>query len=313
MVEIIIEEEKVTISNDINIGATIAYKNKNEKRPLVLLIMGTGTLDRDGNGRGFHSDLYKNLSDEFVNMGCVCVRYDKRGTHESDGDHKTSGLSDLVNDACNVIQYAKELEFVDEEKIIVCGHSEGSIIATLLTRKEELNKNLKGIILLSGACMGLKEALHYQNYKVYDQTQTMTGFLGWYLKKVVSEEKIEKQVNDLFEKANNSNKPRFFFRGAFFSTKYMQEHGALTSEKYVEMIKEFNGKCLAITGKADIQADYRELEKIASFNGVTVYTPDNVNHILREIDDDNNILKVKKQYKRLFQKEIYSGIIDQIN
>ena len=134
-----INEEKVIITNDINIGATIAYQDKKEKRPLVLLIMGTGSLDRDGNGFGFKSNIYKNLSDMFVNMGCVCIRYDKRGTHESTGDSKISGLSDLVNDAVDVIHYAKKLDFVDEEKIVVCGHSEGSMIATLLTKKEDLS------------------------------------------------------------------------------------------------------------------------------------------------------------------------------
>jgi hypothetical protein len=56
-----IKEEKVIITNDIEIGATIAYKDKNEKKPLVLLIMGTGSLDRDGNGLGFKSNLYKDL------------------------------------------------------------------------------------------------------------------------------------------------------------------------------------------------------------------------------------------------------------
>ena len=66
-----IKEEKVIISNDINIGATIAYKDKNKKRPLVLLIMGTGTTDRDGNSFGFKTNLYKNLSDMFVEMGYV--------------------------------------------------------------------------------------------------------------------------------------------------------------------------------------------------------------------------------------------------
>ena len=133
-----IHEEKIIISNDINIGATIAYKDKNEKKPLVLLIMGTGTTDRDGNSFGFKSNLYKNLSDMFVEMGYVCVRYDKRGTHESTGNYKTSGLSDLVTDAANVIHYVQKLDYVDEKKIVVCGHSEGSMIATLLTKTEEM-------------------------------------------------------------------------------------------------------------------------------------------------------------------------------
>ena len=164
-----INEEKIIISNGINIGTTIAYKDKNEKRPLVLLIMGTGTTDRDGNSFGFKTNLYKNLSDMFVKMGYVCIRYDKRGTHESTGDYKTGSLSDLVTDAANIIQYAKKLDYIDEEKIVVCGHSEGAMIATLLTRTEEL----RGIILLGGACMGLKEALLYQNYLVFEQVHAL--------------------------------------------------------------------------------------------------------------------------------------------
>ena len=102
-----IKEEKIIVTNDINIGATIAYKDKKEKRPLVLLIAGTGSLDRDGNTFGFKSNLYKDLSDMFVEMGCVCIRYDKRGTHESKTSNKNFGLTELVDDAATIIKSAK--------------------------------------------------------------------------------------------------------------------------------------------------------------------------------------------------------------
>ena len=55
-------EERVLIDGENKIGATISYLDKDKKRPLVLLIMGTGKLDRDGNARGFKTDIYKNLS-----------------------------------------------------------------------------------------------------------------------------------------------------------------------------------------------------------------------------------------------------------
>ena len=186
-----INEEKVIISKDINIGATIAYKDKKEKRPLVLLISGTGSSDRDGNSLGFKSNIYKELSDMFVQIGYVCIRYDKRGTHESKGSGLNFGLSDLVNDAANIIHYAKKLDYVDEEKVIVCGHSEGAMIATLLTKDEDLD--LKGIILLSGACMSLKDAMMYQNYLVLEQVKDMKGILGWFLRKTLKKENIEKR------------------------------------------------------------------------------------------------------------------------
>ena len=301
-----INEERVIISNDINLGATIAYKDKKEKRPLVLLISGTGSLDRDGNNLGFKSNIYKELSNMFVEMGYVCIRYDKRGTHESKGTGLNFGLSDLVNDAANIIQYAKKLDYIDEEKVVVCGHSEGAMIATLLTKNEDLD--LKGIILLSGACMSLKDAMMYQNYLVLDQVKDMKGILGWFLRKTLKKESIEKQISDFFLKAEHSKKNVYFYKGSIVPTKYTREHNALTKEDFIELLKAYKGKILALTGKSDVQADYRVLEEISSFENVTIDTPEQVNHVLRDVDGESNIINIKKEYKLSFKKPISTKI-----
>ena len=60
-----IVEERVVIGGETKIGATISYSDKSKKRPLVLLIMGTGKTDRDGNMKGFKTDIYKNLSSKY--------------------------------------------------------------------------------------------------------------------------------------------------------------------------------------------------------------------------------------------------------
>lgn len=305
-----IDEEKTIISNDINLGATIAYKDKKEKRPLVLLIAGTGSSDRDGNNLGFKSNIYKELSNMFVEMGYVCVRYDKRGTHESKSSGLNFGLSDLVNDAANIIHYAKKLDYVDENKVVICGHSEGAIIATLLTKNEDLD--LKGIILLSGACMSLKDAMIYQNYLVLDQVKDMKGILGWFLRKTLKKESIEKQISDFFLKAEHSKNNMYFYKGSILPTKYIREHNALTKEDYIELLKAYKGKILALTGKSDVQADYRVLEEISSFDNVTISTPEQVNHVLRDVDRQSNIMNIKKEYKLSFKKPISSKIRDSI-
>lgn len=305
-----IDEEKTIISNDINLGATIAYKDKKEKRPLVLLIAGTGSSDRDGNNLGFKSNIYKELSNMFVEMGYVCVRYDKRGTHESKISGLNFGLSDLVNDAANIIHYAKKLDYVDENKVVICGHSEGAMIATLLTKNEDLD--LKGIILLSGACMSLKDAMIYQNYLVLDQVKDMKGILGWFLRKTLKKESIEKQISDFFLKAEHSKNNMYFYKGSILPTKYIREHNALTKEDYIELLKAYKGKILALTGKSDVQADYRVLEEISSFDNVTISTPEQVNHVLRDVDRQSNIMNIKKEYKLSFKKPISSKIRDSI-
>ena len=305
-----IKEQRVFIDgNDGNkIGATISYTDSTKKRPLVLLIMRTGKLDRDGNGKGMKTDLYKNMSDMFVNMGYVCVRYDKRGTHESTGNFNSAGLSDLVADSAKVIEYAKTLDYVDESKIIACGHSEGAMIATLLTKQEKLDR----IILLGGACMCLKTAMEYQNLAVLDEYKNKKGLLAWYINKIVTKEKIKKQLSAMFAKANKAKKDTFFFNGAFLPTKWLKEHGDITDEDFVKMLEEYNGKVLAITGKSDLQADSSMLDRVSEFEHITTYAPENVNHILREIDDNNSIMTVQKQYKRVAKNPMHEGTEKQI-
>ena len=305
-----IKEERVLIDGEDGnkIGATISYTDSTKKRPLVLLIMGTGKLDRDGNGFGFKSNLYKNMSDMFVSMGYVCVRYDKRGTHQSTGKFNSAGLSDLVADSAKVIDYAKTLDYVDENKIIACGHSEGAMIATLLTKQEKLDR----IILLGGACMCLKSAMEYQNYLVLDEFKNKKGLVAWFINKVLTKEKIKKQLSDIFTKANKTKKDSFFYNGAFLPAKWLREHGDLTDEDFVKMLEEYNGKVLAITGKGDLQADSTVLDKISEFENVTTYAPENVNHILREFEGENSVMNVKKQYRQVMNNPMHEGTQQQI-
>lgn len=114
-------------------------------------------------------------------------------------------------------------------------------------------------------------------------------------------------MTNLFNRASKSNKSRFFYNGGFFNTKYMQEHASLSDEEYISMLKEYKGKVLAITGMADIQADYRKLDSISSLDGITTYTPEKVNHVMRKIDGEPDILNAKKEYKKVLKKRYSSG------
>ena len=304
-----INEERIKIKSDIELGATIAYQDKEEKRPLVLLIAGTGSLDRDGNGGGIKLNIYKDLSNYFVEQGCVCVRYDKRGTHESKGKPATHTVSNLVGDAKTIIDYAKELPYVDENRVIVCGHSEGAMVGTLLTEKADID----GLILLGGAGTSLKEAVYYQNNQMLEEAKNGKGFVYWLLRKTAKPEQITKQVEGMFEKANKSNKDMFFYRGSIMPTKYMQEHGALTGADYVEKLRNYSGKVLAITGTGDIQANYKALSAFDGIENVETFAPAGVNHILREIDDNNSMLTYMKQYKRLVKTPLNPETLNRIS
>ena len=298
-----ITEEEVMIQGNVSIAATLTYTDKDSKKPAIVIIMGTGKLDRDGNSLGMKMDIYKNMAKMFAEDGLVAVRYDKRGTHKSGGDFRTAGLSDLVDDAISVIQYMKSLPYVDESKVIVCGHSEGTMIATLLSQKEDT----AGLLLLGGAGMCLKDALEYQSELAGKQIDEMKGIKGTLARKFSSKEKIDSNQEKLFGKAEETEGDTMTFKGVKISAKWVREHESHTSEEYVSILKAYGKPILAITGTADLSADYHSLDAFKDVQSITCYIPENVNHILREIDDDNSMLNVKKQYVRLSAKPIHEG------
>lgn len=295
-------EEQLAIAGNVSLGATVSYMDKDSISPAVVLIMGTGKTDRDGNEKRFTTNLYKDLADFFVGLGCMCIRYDKRGTYQSAGDFQTSGLYDLTDDAISVIRYAKSLPYVDENKVIVCGHSEGAMIATLLSGREDT----AGLILLGGAATCMKDALLYQNELAAAEFQKKKGLLGALLRSQTSPEKTNAKVEAMFRKCANAKNDKVFFGGTMLNAKWVREHGSLCSADYVNMLDSYGKPILAITGTADLSADHRMLEALRNTEAAEIFTPLNVNHILREIDDDNSMLTVKKQYIRLAAKPIHA-------
>lgn len=304
-----ITEERVIIPGNVSIGGTLSYLDKETVSPAVVLISGTGKTDRDGNKKHFHTDFYKQLAALFVNLNYVCIRYDKRGTYETKGNFKSTGLHDLVDDAVSVIEYIKTLPFVEQNNVIVCGHSEGAQIATLSTNKVET----AGLILIGGAATNMKDALLYQNQLAYQEFKNKKGVLGFILRKQTTPEKTNKKVNLMFQKSASTNKDSLFFGGTFINARWLREHDQYSSDDYTTILTEYTKPILAITGKADLSADSNCLEKLNYLPNIQVFIPDRVNHILREIDDENSMLTVKKQYLRLAKQPFQKDTLEKIS
>ncbi|WP_199426637.1 alpha/beta hydrolase family protein [Thermaerobacillus caldiproteolyticus] len=122
---------------------------KKQNYPAVLILSGSGPLNRDGNdAKGkLQLNLYKQLASFITSLGFITLRYDKRGIGESEGDYFSAGMWDLVHDAKSAVQFLKNHPSVDDQRIIVLGHSEGTTLAVALNTIERIH----GLILLSGA------------------------------------------------------------------------------------------------------------------------------------------------------------------
>lgn len=129
-------------------GSLITPKSFTRKIPVVLIIAGSGATDRDGNSAGLLSaNSYFLLAQALGKAGIASLRYDKRGVGKSTTIKTESELrfNDFVNDAAAFIRQLKsDPRF---SKVIILGHSEGSLIGMIAAQKE----NVDAYISLAGA------------------------------------------------------------------------------------------------------------------------------------------------------------------
>jgi len=128
--------------------------------PLVLIISGSGPTDRNGNNEEMENNSLKMLAEEFRKSGIASFRFDKRGIGQSAGVH----LDEMEMRPDNFIQDIKEwIDLLSKDKrfgkIIVAGHSEGSLLGMIASVK---NPKVNGFISIAGAGRPIDEILKEQ-------------------------------------------------------------------------------------------------------------------------------------------------------
>lgn len=117
--------------------------------PVVLIIAGSGAVDRDGNsGAALRSDAYKLLAASLAKSGIACVRYDKRGIGASAPAAPPESelrFETYVHDAqawVGLLRTDKRFS-----SVTIAGHSEGALIGTIVAEHTPVH----ALVLLEGA------------------------------------------------------------------------------------------------------------------------------------------------------------------
>jgi uncharacterized protein len=125
-------EENVTYENrrdGVRLAGTLTLPRGNGRFPAVLIMPGTGGIDRDGTIANHR--LYLVLADYLTLNGIAVLRADKRGVGGSTGSIATSSVENYTEDTLMGVDYLKRRREINPNRIGLIGHSEGSVVAPL--------------------------------------------------------------------------------------------------------------------------------------------------------------------------------------
>ena len=158
------KEEEISVSRSWGkLSGTLTVPDEGSDAA-VLIIAGSGPTDRNGNsGSGLITNTYYMLARALEKEGIASLRYDKQGIggsrYQDPELYKQEDrlrLADYIADAEALTDYLKERGF---RKIILAGHSEGSLVALVAATE---SPDVAAVISLAGAGYPIDEILQLQ-------------------------------------------------------------------------------------------------------------------------------------------------------
>ena len=278
-----------TIGSSLS-GTLTMPKDASGKIPVVLIIPGSGPTDRDGNsGQGLATNTYKLLAYALGKAGIASLRYDKRGIGQSTTPDKENQLrfEDYVDDANSLINMLNDDGRFS--KIIIAGHSEGSLVGMLATNEEPI----KGFISLDGAGQPADKILT-------EQMKSGPSYLADGVKRMLDSLRKGKTWDNidpaLYGLARPSIQPYLMSWCRYDPTRE---------------IKKLKMPILLIQGTTDLQVSVDNVQKLKSAkSGATMVIVRGMNHILKDapLDKEQNYATYKDPTLPLNQEMVTAVI-----
>lgn len=260
---------------------------------LVILIGGSGPVDRDGNQSYSRSNYLKKLAYRLADNNISSFRYDKRIVKQLKAGilNNDTSFNDFVADAKSIIAYFKDQN--SYQNIYVLGHSQGSLVG-MLSASEDIN----GFISVNGPAKNIGDTLIQQVGKSAPELQSAT-------EKVVEELKKGKTTTTYPPELANA----FNLETQPFLISWMAYDPS-------EEIKSITIPILIIQGAKDLQVPVEESQNLKSnCNTCSIHIIENMNHMLFEITGNDEMENYKSYSDPNFSisSELIELISDFIN
>lgn len=299
-------EIDVMIEGQFTLAATLTIPaGESKKFPLVVMVHGSGPIDRDANAKGMPMNIFKELSEVVAAEGFASIRYDKRGVGASKGDYYEMGVYDLIDDAQAVLEFAKSHPNIDSENVILLGHSEGCIIAPFVYEKVPVD----GIILLAGIAEPLAVTMEWQREEMMKDLRSIKGFQGWLLRLLKVDKKITKMNDDLMKRLQASDEPVIKYKGKKINAKWNRE---TVQFDVSQPLQKVTCPVLAITGTKDVNVRVSDLEKIKALvpGPCETHIIQDMTHMLRKTDVEYSMSKIMNNNKKSLKNPIDAELKD---
>jgi dienelactone hydrolase len=260
-------EENITIGNNWKLPATLSIPKGNGPFPAVILIHGSGPNDRDetiGPNKPF-----KDIAWGLASKEIIVLRYEKRTKQYPNEMSDLTNLTvneEVIEDALMAVEFLKNYQYVNPNKIYVIGHSLGGMLSP---RIANLDDEISGIIILAGPTRGLEDL-------IINQTKYIASIDG----KIDENESaqidfIEEQVLKIKQLNISENELVLGVNKAYWED--------LNQYNPIETANDLSINILILQGERDYQVtlvDYNNwLNSIGSKNNVDLILYPNLNHL----------------------------------
>ncbi|SHM49095.1 alpha/beta hydrolase [Flavobacterium chilense] len=251
--------------NVVEIFGTLTTPATGTKFPVALIISGSGPTDRDGNNAMMKNNSLKLLAEALAKNGIASLRYDKRGIGESkaaavaESSLVFENYTEDVKSWINLLKQDKRFS-----KVIVIGHSEGSLIGMIAGAKADK------FISIAGSGESADKLIKTQiASKANKQLEDLTFPIIDSLKGGNNVKKVDPMLNSLFRPSIQPYLISWF--------KYNPQ----------TEIKKLTVPVLVVQGNNDLQVTVKDAELLSQANkNAELLIVDKMNHVMKIIDGD---------------------------
>lgn len=277
-----------TADDGLPLVGTLTLPSGPGPHPAVLLLHGSGRLDRDANGGRLRMELGPPLAAALAKAGIATLRYDRRGIGATSGDWLATGFADNRNDAAAALRALAARPDIQTDAIGVVGHSEGALHAMSLGA----HTNVAAVVLLAGFARLGEDALRWQARMI----------LPAYVRKALRAFALRQLARI---KATGADGIRV--AGKPVNARWIREMLAHDPRPDLASIQV---PVLAITGGKDIQVDPADLDEIRRLvpGEVEAHQVPDLTHLLRRDPGRPSLRSYSRQLRRPVDSDLLTHV-----